>query len=129
MSGAAPALDRLQRWMQAAITHREGLEAGLASDEARAAIAAPPIGPEDLERVVLPSSEVSALERLRIYSNMYIWRLIDIHAEDFAALRSGPGLHRDNRSQRLLIHIHERCGRRGQTVYLPAPRRPSQNNF
>ncbi|HVS10908.1 MAG TPA: hypothetical protein VMS76_13655, partial [Planctomycetota bacterium] len=63
-NGAPPAaegLDALERWVQGAIAQERGPAA---------------CAPGEVERVVLPSSDLSALERLSIYSDRVRWRLV-----------------------------------------------------
>jgi len=74
----------MERWMHAVFTHPDGAEAGLQGTEAQEMF---PVGTEDVEALVLPSRNLSAVERLSIYANMYHWRLIDILAEEFPTLR------------------------------------------
>jgi len=75
-----PELDRMERWMQAVITHPDGAEAGLRSAQAKACF---PTDDEALDKLVLPSRRLTAKERVSIYANMYYWRLIDVLADDF----------------------------------------------
>ncbi len=69
-------LEALERWMFDSISHPEGLGAGLAAT-----------GTTDLERVILPSKALSAHDRLEIYANAYLWRLLEVMAEEFACVR------------------------------------------
>jgi hypothetical protein len=73
---AAEGLDALERWVQGAIAQEQGPAA---------------CAPGEVERRVLPSSELSALERLSIYSDMVRLRLVECLAEDFPALRYALG--------------------------------------
>ena len=77
-------LTRLQSWLQAVITHPDGVEAGSASEEAMRLIAA---GPEQLERVVTASRNLSAAERLAIYGHAYYARLIECLGEVYPVLQ------------------------------------------
>jgi hypothetical protein len=70
----------MERWMQAVFTHPDGAEAGLQSAQAKACY---PAGSEALDELVLPSKNLTTIERVSIYANMYYWRLIDILADDF----------------------------------------------
>jgi len=65
--------------MHAVFTHPDGAEAGLQGAEAQEMF---PIRIEDVEGLVLPSKNLTAVERLSIYANMYHWRLIDILADE-----------------------------------------------
>lgn len=81
------ALERLERWLLTAVSAPDGLEHGL--ERARA------LDGRDLDEVILPSRRVSAADRLRIYSNMYYSRLVEILSEDFPAVTAALGLHAD----------------------------------
>lgn len=67
-------LTEIQRWMQAVITHPEGVAAGADSDAARREIE---IGRGDIESVIQPSRQMTAEERLSIYGNAYFARLLE----------------------------------------------------
>ncbi len=78
--GSEPAsLDRIERWMLAAVTHPEGAAEGLRGPEAMSLI---PEAARDLEDVVLPSANMTSEQRLQVYASMYYWRLIDILFEE-----------------------------------------------
>ena len=63
---AAPEeLGRLQRWLQAVITHPDGVGAGITSSAASKFLV---VAHNDVERIILPSSQMSSLERLQIYA-------------------------------------------------------------
>lgn len=66
-------LERIQRWFQSAITQPGAIQ-------------------EDLERIVLPSKALNPTQRLSIYANMYVDRLLDILANEFPTVRQllGP---------------------------------------
>jgi hypothetical protein len=81
-------LDQLQRWMQTVVMHMGGAAEGVASAEARQRI---DVGPEDVEKVVLPSTQLSGLERLEIYNRGYFARLVDCLREEFPVLRHALG--------------------------------------
>ncbi len=84
MDRASTELDRIQRWMQAVVTDANGIGSGLRSQTAHQSLP----GIEDhLEDLVLPSSQLSAAARLRIYADMYFSRLVDILAEEFPTVR------------------------------------------
>ena len=67
-------LAQIQRWLQAVITHPDGVEAALSSSEARAEIDVPP---EQIEEVVEPSKRRTSVERLEVYANAYYARLLE----------------------------------------------------
>lgn len=77
-------LERMERWMYALFTHPDGAEAGLRSAEAQKIF---PMSVDKLDGLVLPSKNLTAVERLSIYANMYDWRLIDILADEFPTVR------------------------------------------
>jgi len=81
-------LGRLQRWMQAVITHPLGLDAGVDGEAARQHI---DVSPDELESVVTRSRALSARERLDIYANAYFARLIECLREEFPALKHAVG--------------------------------------
>jgi hypothetical protein len=81
----AVALDRLQRWMQAVVTHPSGARAGAAGEEARAALEL------EIEDLVLPSARLAAVERIGVYADMYHARLVEALEEDYPALHACLG--------------------------------------
>lgn len=78
MSREAPALDGIERWMQTLVMHPDGVAAGLAEQQQQM---------EDLERIVLPSRQLNALDRLSIYANMYFLRLQEIMEGEYPTVR------------------------------------------
>jgi hypothetical protein len=83
-----PALDRLQGWMQAVITHPGGIRSGVASGEARRSL---DVDLPALEAVVTPSATLSGAERLAIYSRSYHARLLQCFQSMFPALLHALG--------------------------------------
>jgi hypothetical protein len=83
-----PNLDRLQRWMQAVVTHPGGIRPGVASAEASNHLE---VDFNQLESVVSPSSMLSGAERLAIYSRSYHARLIQCFQAMFPALLHALG--------------------------------------
>lgn len=81
-------LERLQRWMQAVITHPGGVGAGVASAEARRSIVA---DAGALETVVAPSATLDAAGRLAVYSRSYHARLLECFRQMFPALLCALG--------------------------------------
>jgi hypothetical protein len=77
-------LARVQRWMQAVITHPDGVAEGVASDGARAALAGSAGWPAD---VVRGSPRLPAGERLALYSRDYRLRLLECLRACHPALR------------------------------------------
>jgi hypothetical protein len=81
-------LGRLQRWMQAVITHRGGVGSGVASPAARQSVA---VDAQTLESIVTPSETLSGAERLAIYSRSYHARLLQCMREMLPALHHALG--------------------------------------
>jgi hypothetical protein len=79
---------RIQRWMQTAIMHPEGVVAGMNSPAAREQIGAAADG---AEKVVTRSKALTAVERLSIYGNAYYARLLECLREEFPAVRRALG--------------------------------------
>ena len=77
---AQATLDRVQRWMQAVVVHPGPVAQGL-----RAPHAVREIG--RLEDVVLPSSRLTAAERVEIYRGMYPGRMVEALESDYPALQ------------------------------------------
>jgi hypothetical protein len=76
-------LQQIQRWMQAVITHPQGVEAGLGSDEARTQIDVPV---SQVGEVVDRSRKRTSVERLEVYANAYYARLLECLRDEFPAL-------------------------------------------
>jgi len=87
MPNAIP-LNILQRWMQSVIVHPHGIEAGVASSEATDLIDG---SAENVEGVILPSSQQTSLDRLRIYGNAYFGRLLECLRSQYPAVRHAAG--------------------------------------
>jgi hypothetical protein len=81
-------LAQIQRWLQAVITHPDGVEAALSSPEARAEI---DVTPERVEDVVDPSQRRTSIERLEVYANAYYARLLECLRDEFPALLHAAG--------------------------------------
>ena len=81
-------LAQIQRWLQAVITHPDGVEAALSASEARAEIDVPP---ERIEDVVEPSRRRTSIERLEVYANAYYARLLECLRDEFPALLHAVG--------------------------------------
>jgi Putative DNA-binding domain len=82
------ALDHLQRWMQAVITHPGGVGSGVASPAARQSVA---VDAKTLETVVTPSATLTGAERLAIYCRSYHARLLQCLREMLPALHHALG--------------------------------------
>lgn len=81
-------LERLQRWMQAVMTHPGGVGAGVASEDARRNIA---VEAGALETIVAPSATLDAAGRLAVYSRSYQARLLECFRQMFPALLRALG--------------------------------------
>jgi hypothetical protein len=80
--------DRLQRWMQAVITHPGGIGHGVHSPAAQREVA---VDAHGIEMVVAPSATLTGAERLAIYSRSYYARLIECFRATFPALLHALG--------------------------------------
>ena len=81
-------LRALQHWFAAAIMHPHGVAAGI---EQTAAHGASAVALGDVERVLLPSSRLSGIERLAVYGDAYRARLVECLADDYPALKYALG--------------------------------------
>jgi len=84
----AAALRPLQEWMAAAIMDPFGVSHSVRE---KLSLGAEPIGIDDVERVVLPSRELSGIERLDIYRQAYRARLVECLADDYPVLQHALG--------------------------------------
>lgn len=82
-----PALDRVQRWMQAVIVHPGTVADGLRSPAAAAEV-------PRVEDVVRPSARLTAAERVGIYHGMYLGRMVEALESDYPALQRLLGAER-----------------------------------
>jgi hypothetical protein len=87
-SGAPRSLDVVQRWFQAVVTHPEGVEGGVESEEAQRLIH---LKRAELEAVIGRSRNLTAAERLGIYANAYYARLLECLAAFFPLLQKALG--------------------------------------
>ena len=78
MPREAPKLDRIERWMYTVITHPDGAKAGIEAYSTQNNEQA-----LNLEKTVLPSKELTSLDRISIYANMYFWRLNEIMSNEY----------------------------------------------
>lgn len=83
MTGDTPKLGVIQRWMQAVLTHPDGVAGGVRSPEARDEI---DVGPDELGQVLTRSQALSAADRLGVYANAYYARLLECLREEFPTL-------------------------------------------
>ncbi|HEV7670952.1 MAG TPA: DNA-binding domain-containing protein [Thermoanaerobaculia bacterium] len=79
-----PALDVVQSWFQAVISHPDGVESGISAEEAQSLIG---LGRDELERIVRRSRTLTASERIGIYAHAYYARLLECLGECFPVLR------------------------------------------
>jgi hypothetical protein len=79
---APPTLDRLQRWMQAAVVHPGDIETALGSPSVRVEIAR-----ADLDAVILPSATLRPAQRVEIYQSMYLLRMEEALGSDYPGLK------------------------------------------
>jgi hypothetical protein len=86
--GGSRSLDVVQRWLQAVITHPEGVEGGVASEEAQRLIH---LNRGELEAVIGRSQNLTAAERMGIYANAYYARLLECLAAYFPMLQKTLG--------------------------------------
>lgn len=88
MSDESRNLDQIQRWMQTVISWPNGVEAGIASEEAQSKI---PLQSSELDTVIIASSQLTSQERLGIYANAYYARLLECLSEEYPALVCAMG--------------------------------------
>lgn len=102
MTGHSPLSD-LQRWMQSVITAPGGVAAGIQSPSAREII---DISPQEVERVIRPSSQLDSLGRLHVYGQAYFARLIECLEGEFPAVKHVLG--EETFRSFALSYLHER---------------------
>lgn len=83
-------LATLERWMQTVVMHPEGAAAGVRSRPARTLVGE---ASRDLGGVVLPSKNLTSVERLEIYAHMYYARLIEVMEAEYPTTRQILGAH------------------------------------
>ena len=81
-------LNTIQRWLQAVITHPDGVRAGVDSPTARQLVG---VTQTDVAQVILPSREMTSLDRLQIYGRAYFGRLLECLAAQFPAVQHAVG--------------------------------------
>jgi hypothetical protein len=86
--GGSRSLDVVQRWFQSVITHPEGVEGGVDSEEAQRLIR---LKRGELEAVIGRSRNLTAAERMGIYANAYYARLLECLAAFFPMLQKTLG--------------------------------------
>lgn len=78
MPREASQLNRIERWMYTVITHPDGAEAGIKANSTENKEST-----LKLEQTVLPSDELTSLDRISIYANMYFWRLNEVMSNEY----------------------------------------------
>ncbi len=86
MSATSLPLDRLQRWMQAVVVHPGSVEEAVTGTGATAEVAADRVGD-----VILPTNQLTPVERVGIYHSMYLLRMHDALEKDYEALKHFVG--------------------------------------
>jgi len=86
--GSPRSLDVVQRWFQAVVTHPDGVEGGVESEEAQRLIR---LNRSELEAVIGRSRNLTAAERMGIYANAYYARLLECLASFFPILQKALG--------------------------------------
>lgn len=81
-------LQELQRWLQTVIKHPDGVSDGIAGEEAASIL---DVTASQIERVILPSHEMTSLDRLQIYGHAYFARLIECLRAQFPAVHHALG--------------------------------------
>ncbi|MFY9822460.1 MAG: DNA-binding domain-containing protein [Thermoanaerobaculia bacterium] len=88
MSRSPQSLDTVQQWFQAVVTHPDGVEGGVESEEAQALIFLPR---GEIEAVIRRSRNLTAAERIGIYANAYYARLLECIGDCFPVLKGALG--------------------------------------
>jgi hypothetical protein len=91
VSGVRPvraSLRALQEWFAGAVMHPAGVAASVRE---RGDLGGEPVGVAEVEKVVLPSSRLSGVERIEIYHDAYRARLVECLADDYPALAHALG--------------------------------------
>ena len=81
-------LSRIERWMQTVIMHPEGVQKGIACEDARRHLY---VRPDEIENVVTRSRALTAADRLAIYSRAYHARLLECLRAEFPVLLHALG--------------------------------------
>lgn len=88
LAGSPRPLRALQSWLQAVITHPEGVRDGALSPEAQRVIR---LSRGEVESVIRRSRNLTSEERLGIYANAYYARLLECLAEVYPVLARALG--------------------------------------
>jgi len=101
MSATSLPLDRLQRWMQAVVVHPGSVEQAVTGSGATAEVAAERVGD-----VILPTDQLTPVERVGIYHSMYLLRMHDALEKDYEALKHFVGDHSFFQLIRDYVQVH-----------------------
>ncbi len=88
MSESPRTLGTVQEWFQAVVTHPDGVEGGVQSEEAQALIRLPR---GELEAVICRSRNLTASERIGIYANAYYAPPAGMRGRLLPAAQERPG--------------------------------------
>lgn len=88
MTSTPHSLAQIQRWMQAVITHPDGVFAGVHRPAAQSEY---PIAPHEIESLIEPSSRLNGAERLSVYATAYFARLLECLRDEFPAVCTALG--------------------------------------
>lgn len=81
-------LSTLQRWMQSVIQHPGQVTVGIEQPAAQSSLALPPT---ELSKVILPSSQQTSAQRLQIYADAYLARLLEVLTHEYPTLQHALG--------------------------------------
>lgn len=84
MATGSRGLSHLQQWMQAVITHPDGVVEGAESPAAQSALGLEHAA--SVDDLILPSQNLGSRQRIEVYANAYYARLLECLAEEFPAL-------------------------------------------
>ncbi|WP_417729715.1 putative DNA-binding domain-containing protein [Rosistilla oblonga] len=84
MESQSRGLQSVQQWMQAVITHPDGVQNGSQSETAQDALGE--AAGASLEDLILPSQRLDSQQRIEVYANAYYARLLECLSEEFPAL-------------------------------------------
>jgi hypothetical protein len=96
-------LEALMGWVQQLIVHPEGVEAALGAPEAKTHMT---VTPETINRVILPSPTLSAIERLSVYANMYPARMCEALEADYPVIKHYLGQENWEALVSAYVHVH-----------------------
>lgn len=88
MKNNSDRLRAIQDWMQTVVMNPSGIEDGINSDSARRHI---DVTSSNVESVVSRSKSLSSIDRLAVYGNAYVARLLECLADEFPAVAHAVG--------------------------------------